>query len=425
MSASLCTPASFTPAVFGIEILNLSANLVTGYNKTATSEYNYNHPTIQVSNATFCNVTITYTHPGQNDSIIVETWLPSNETYNGRLQATGGGGWVAGRFYLSYQTMVGAIGEGYATVTTDAGLGSATDPTNWGLTCPGNPNLYLLQNLGSVSLYDEAVIAKSLIQSYYGSGPAYSYWSGCSQGGRQGLMLAQRYPDLYDGIVASAPAIHWAELFPALWYSQLIMNLMGKFPYGCELDALGAAAISACDGLDGVVDGLISDMDACFYDPFTAVDTVIKNCSQTGTDIKISETAAVIANVSWTGARTVNGSFSWYGKSYGADLSGDLTTKGDAATVCSGNGTCIGDFSVINPSFGVDWIKYFVKGDANFNMVNMTHEEFDSIFHASFQRFNDIIGTTDPDLTAFKAGGGKMLAYHGLVSNQFFSNFIN
>ncbi|KAF7916244.1 uncharacterized protein EAE98_010829 [Botrytis deweyae] len=311
--------------------------------------------------------------------------------------------------------MAGAIGEGYATVTTDAGLGSASDPTNWGLVSPGNSNLYLLQDLGSVSLYDEAVIAKSLIQSFYGSGPAYSYFSGCSQGDRQGLMLAQRYPDVYDGIVASAPAINWAEFIPALWYPQLIMNLMGKFPYGCELDALEAAAISTCDGLDGVVDGLISDMDACFYDPFTAVGTVIQNCSQTNTSITISETAALIANISWTGARTVDGSFTWYGKSYGADLTGHLTAQRDAATVCSSSGTCRTDISDANPSLAADWIKCFVKGNADFNLENMTHEEFDSIFHTSVQRFDDIIGATDPDLTEFKAGGGKMLAYHGLA----------
>jgi hypothetical protein len=239
MSDSLCSAATFAPVVFGANILNISANLVTGYNSTTLSNFNYNHPTIKVSNASFCNVTVTYTRPGENDTINVETWLPSKDTYNGRLQATGGGGWAAGRFSISYNTMTGAIGEGYATVTTDAGLGTATDPTQRGLLSPGNPNLYLLQDVASVSLYDEAVIAKSLIQSYYGAPPAYSYWSGCSQGGRQGLMLAQRYPEVYDGIVASAPAINWAEFLPALFYSQLVMNLMSKHPYGCELDALG------------------------------------------------------------------------------------------------------------------------------------------------------------------------------------------
>ncbi|RDW56339.1 carboxylic ester hydrolase-13 [Coleophoma cylindrospora] len=414
MSASLCTPATFAPVLSGAAILNLSTNLVTGVNSTVSSTFNYNHPTIKVTNATYCNVTVTYTHSGANDTINVETWLPMNDTYNGRLQATGGGGWVAGRFFLSYQTMTAAIGQGYAAVTTDAGLGSATEPTSWGLESPGNPNLNLLQDLASVSLADEAVIAKSLIQSFYGTGPAHSYWSGCSQGGRQGLMLAQRYPDIYDGIVASSPAINWAQFIPALYYSQLMMNLMGQYPKGCELDAIGNAAIAACDGLDGVVDGLISDMDACSFDAFSTVGTVVQNCSQTGTDIPISATAATVANLTWTGARSANGSFLWYGKSFGADLSGSATGQGDAATVCSQNGTCVGNDADANPLLAIDWAKFFIQADANFNMDNITHEQFDSIFQSSVQRYNDIIGTADANLTAFKAAGGKMLTYHGL-----------
>ncbi|KAK4041122.1 tannase and feruloyl esterase [Parachaetomium inaequale] len=223
MSVSLfvvCSATTFSPpSVYGAEILSIEASLVTNYSASVPDVYRYTQPSTQLQNATFCNVTVLYTHPGQNDKVIVEAWLPV-DNWNGRFQAVGGGGWVPGRFFLSYDAMNGALADGYATITTDAGLGASLDATPWALLSPGNVDLLLLQNLASVSLNDEAIIGKSLIKSFYGKVPEYSYWNGCSQGGRQGLMLAQRYPTAYDGIATGAPAIHWTKLFSYLQWPQ-------------------------------------------------------------------------------------------------------------------------------------------------------------------------------------------------------------
>lgn len=152
-----CSPDALTsPQLFGGHIISLEANLVENYNATAYSLLYYGHPTVTVENLDFCNVTVTYTHPGQNDTIHVETWLPI-DNYNGRLQSVGGGGWIAGRYPPSYTAMAGAVGEGYVTSTTDAGLSMRADfqPDNWALASEGNPNLYLLNDFGSVSLHDQ------------------------------------------------------------------------------------------------------------------------------------------------------------------------------------------------------------------------------------------------------------------------------
>jgi feruloyl esterase len=153
--ASLCSSGNIPdPSLFGAEILSLTSNLVSNYSTYVPETYNYNHPSVSVENVDYCNITVTYTHPGQNDRINVEAWLPLD--WNERLMAVGGGGLVAGRFVLSYFFMAGAIGQGYATVTTDAG--TSTDPAT-GLTElllePGNIDWNAVQNFGSRALNDE------------------------------------------------------------------------------------------------------------------------------------------------------------------------------------------------------------------------------------------------------------------------------
>jgi len=153
--AAACVPATFhNLSLFGAEVTSVSATLVTNYSASVLVTDRFTQPPVELQNATFCNITVSYTHPGQDDALVVESWLPA-AGWNGRLQAVGGAGFVAGRSVPARSTMSGAIADGYATVTTDAGLGDAPDPTTWALLSPGNVNLYALQNLASVSLEDE------------------------------------------------------------------------------------------------------------------------------------------------------------------------------------------------------------------------------------------------------------------------------
>ncbi|KAK6209813.1 hypothetical protein QIS74_11397 [Colletotrichum tabaci] len=408
--AQNCVPSAFNPLVYGTEIKSLEANLVTNYSASVPEAYRYTSPSVELQNVTFCNITVTYTHPGQNDSIVAEAWLPTE--WNERFLAVGGGGWVAGRFFLSYNAMQGALADGYATITTDAGLGSSVEPSQWAQTSPGNVNLYNLQNLGSVSLNEQAIIGKSLIKSFYGQAPKYSYWNGCSQGGRQGLMLAQRYPTAFDGIAAGAPAINWNKLFTFIQWPQQVMNELGQWPFMCELDAITLAAVSACDELDGVVDGIVSDVKQCLgtFDPFSVVGESTACAQLNGTRKIITSAAATVLNATWHGREDYHGILP------GADLTGNSPRSfgqpGIAATDCTEKG-CAGTPS----NLGTSWLKLFVAKHATLDMAKLTREEFDSLAYSGTQQYASMIETSDADLRAFKAAGGKMVTFHGLADN--------
>ncbi|UPX15542.1 uncharacterized protein EKO05_0005986 [Ascochyta rabiei] len=305
----------------------------------------YNHPSTTVRNIDFCNITITYTHPGHHDTIKVEAWLPT-KTWNGRLQAAGGGGWVAGRFPLTDIGVAGAVGESYIATTSDAGIGLSYVLDPWALTSPGNINLYDLQDSAFVALNNQALLAKNLIKDFYGRPADFSYWTGCSQGGRQGFTLAQRYPYANDGIAAAAPAFNWAQFVPAVSWAQTVMTTTGQYPPKYEIDVLTDAVVAACDPLDGVAYDLISDVSKCTFDPFTLAGKSA-HCASTNITTMISNTAATIANLTWTGPQQSNGHFLWYGVNYQARLaasdaqSGTTSDLGYTSTSCDANGTCI------------------------------------------------------------------------------------
>ncbi|XPT01392.1 hypothetical protein M3J09_010528 [Ascochyta lentis] len=374
-----------TPSVFGASVLSIDAF----------------ESTLESTSVSFCNVTLTYTHPGQDD--LIKVWLGLPSAWNGRFQGVGGGGWATG----FPSEMVPAISQGYATVSTDGGhdaVGQTTD--SWALLSPGNVNLYALQNLASVALNDMTVLGKQMTEAYYGKPISKSYWAGCSTGGRQGLVMAQRYPDAYDGILAPAPAVNWAELIPAMFWPQWVMHKLGYFAPQCELDAITAAAISACDELDGLKDGIVGLTGLCDFDPNTVVGQQYTCGNITGS---ISTEAAEIARATWTGATDGKGNVQWPGIAPGAPLSAL------AGTTCDSNGrNCTGTPFPVS----TDWHRLFIKKDSTFDPYNYTQAAWNAAFHASVQQYTSTLGTSDPDLSEFKNAGGKIITWHGMADRS-------
>lgn len=254
----------------------------------------------------------------------------------------------------------------------------------------------------------------------YGKPPAYSYWVGCSQGGRQGLELAQRYPTAYDGIAAAAPGVRLGVTATGIYVPQQHMNVLGEYPYQCEFDAIRQAAVEACDKLDGVVDGVVDDVEGCLmaFDPVDLVGESI-DCPQAGEGARVPITlaAASVANSSWTDGKNSVGQTQWYGFSPTTDLTGNfLGQLSTAATDCSGGDGCVG----MPQPLGSEWMRLFVGQDLDFDYTGLTMDEFISMTRTASLELA-FINSDDPNLSAFRDAGGKMVTFHGLVSISHYS----
>jgi hypothetical protein len=263
----------------------------------------------------------------------------------------------------------------------------------------------------------QASISKSLIKSFYGKAPEYSYWMGCSQGGRQGIMLAQRYPEAYHGIAACSPAMYLTHVLPNIFWPYQAMVNAGSFPQSCEFDYITAAAISACDGLDGVKDGVVSDPRQCLdtFDPLKIVNRTF-NCS--GGMVKVSREAAEVVKATWRGLTRKDGKVLWPGVSPAADLTGNkpssLGLPGVLVTQCN-DGTCSG----APYGLGSDWLQYFVSKDPKKDISRLSWADFDALVRLGEQEYSSFIDASYADLSAFRDVGGKMVVMQGLVRASF------
>lgn len=221
-------------------------------------------------------------------------------------------------------------------------------------------------------------------------------------------MLAQRYPTAYDGILANAPAINWPKFIVAEYWPQFVMNQLKSHPPSCVTDAITAAAVKSCDGDDGVKDGVISEPDRCQFDPLTTVNQEI-NCS--GQTVAITRNDALVVQKIWDGMRSVNGSSLWYGLEKGAPLSSGL-----AITTCSSPSNCTGTPFPISS----DWISQFILENPSVDLTQISHEQYQRIFEYSCKKYDPIIGTNNPNLSAFKQAGGKLVTWHGLADQVIF-----
>ncbi|KAJ4857931.1 tannase and feruloyl esterase domain-containing protein [Trichoderma breve] len=387
------------PCIPGAEIISING----------TELWNYTVPAVPgllpspVSGLDVCAVDVVLTHPGAHDKVLVKVWMPL-EGWNGRFQANGGVGYAAGELEL---TLGPTIKQGYSSASTDAGVGfNPSSPEAWALRPDGSVNRDALINFSYRSVHDMALVGKEITEQFYGQKPKYSYWNGCSTGGRQAMVAAQRYPDLFDGILAGAPAIYWPTYVIAEQWPQVVMKMEKSFPSPCELKAFTDAAIAECDGLDGIVDGVINDPDICHFNPYALVGRKIP-CD--GVNVTITEATASVVQKVLQGPFGPDGESRWYGLNPGAAL--DSLTNTNVT-----HGKRVGLPFFVNDA----WIKYWIAKDPNYDLSKIDYATLDRLFARSDKEYDAIIGTDNPNLSGFQKSGGKLLMWHGLSDQLIF-----
>ena len=317
--------------------------------------------------------------------------LPTGGQWNGRLQSEGGGGFAG-----SVNIPVNSISGGYIGIQTDTGHNGGGG--SFGMLTPvpnGAPNVQLQTDFAYRSEHEMAVIGKQLAQAFYGTQPVFSYWNGCSTGGRQGLRMAQDYPGDYNGILAGAPAVHFDRLGVAQTWPQLPMLLDTGAPISTTKETLAvSAAIAACDANDGVVDGVITDPRKCTYNPVNDPAITKASCTSSDNTCLTPAEAGAIVKI-WNGPTNLQGKKLWYGYQRGAALN----------SVAGAN---------LN-SIPLQQAQFWIYFDPTWTVSQLNYANFQPFMQKTMAMMNALTASENPDLSAFRNRGGKIVMWQGFA----------
>jgi feruloyl esterase len=326
----------------------------------------------------FCRVAATLT-PSSDSDIKIELWMPASPGWNGKFEAVGNGGWAG---QISLQALAVALGRGYAIAATDTGHTERD-----GSFAFNHPEKLI--DFSYRAVHEMTVQAKALVSAYYGQAPKTSYWDGCSTGGRQGLKEAQRYPADYDGIIAGAPANYMTHMLAqSLWVAHATLRDPASHIPQEKYAAIHQAALDACDGLDGVTDGVIDDPTRCHFDPKT-IQCVAEDTSTCLTAAQVEAARKIYAPAK--NPRT--GAEIFPGLEPGSELGWAGLAGGPAPM-----------------SIGTDYFKYIVFKNPAWDFKTFDFDQ-DVALADTLDHGDD--NAIDPNLAAFFSRGGKLLMYHG------------
>jgi feruloyl esterase len=320
--------------------------------------------------------------PSEDSRIRTAVWLP-HEDWNGRMQGIGNGGFAGAIDKLS---LLYALQQHTAAVATDTGHEAGDRDGRWALKHPEKKIDY-----GYRAIHESAVAAKQLIKAYYGRPAQHAYFGSCSNGGREGLMEAQRYPEDYDGVLAGAPALNPTTGLPAWAWIQQRLDQPGAYIPRAKLPAIAAATLAACDASDGVKDGVIDNPPACAFDPG------VLQCRGAEDDRCLTAKQVQSLRDIYSGPDAAH---------HGFEPGGELGDKGGWRDWFTGDQPR----DNIQYGYAQDFYRYLVYDDPDWSL-----EHFDLARDgaAMRQRLHEVLDAEDPDLGRFVARGGKLILFHG------------
>jgi len=325
--------------------------------------------------------------PTGDSYIRFEVWMPA-AGWNGKFLGVGNGGFAGS---IGFNSMGGNLKRGYATAGTDTGHEANAEDASWAFHHPEK-----VIDFGYRALHLTVANAKALIQAFYGPPARHSYFDSCSDGGREALMEAQRFPADFDGILAGAPANNWTRLVSAgVDIGQAIYTNPASYISSIKFPAIAAAVNAACDAQDGVKDGILNDPAACHFDPSTLL------CK--GDDSRDCLTAPQVAALKkfYAGGRDSHGAPFFPGFVPGAE-----DGRGGWIPWMIGNAPGGSSGSIYTENY----FRYMVFDDPVWNPLTAN---VDTALRTAEEKTARALNATDPNLHAFAARGGKLILYHG------------
>jgi feruloyl esterase len=318
----------------------------------------------------FCRV-VGVIHP----AIRFEVWLPLKD-WNGKFNAVGGGGFAGA---ISYGPMAEALKRGYATASTDTG--HADTDTTW-LNDEGR-----LVDYGYRAIHEMTLKSKAILGQFYSRPAQRAYFTGCSTGGRQGVMEAERYPEDYDGVLAGAPVNSLVQdMLAQLWAAQAALkDAESRLPLQ-KLTLLNKAVLARCDASDGVVDAVLENPRACDFEPLQLQCSAGQDPTTCLTPAQVETARRIYAGPSnpRTGVR-ISAGYERGSEDTWAQLIGGPRPFIIADTVAQ----------VLNPGY------------------DFRTSDFEADADRFFSRLGGIWNATNPDLRRAARRGTKIILYHG------------
>ncbi len=337
----------------------------------------------------FCRVMVA-DQPSSDSMILTEVWLPvlglNGKGWNGRFRGQGNGGFAG---TIAFSEMAAAVAEGYATAGTDTGhVGGTSD------FALGHPEK--VKDFGWRAVHDMTVQAKALAAAFYGKGPTHSYFAACSDGGREALMEAQRFPTDYDGIVAGAPAYHWTALVSGgAEDTKAMLASPSSYLPASKIALIASAVKDKCDRLDGVSDGILNDPRACNFDP-----AALACKGSDSSSCLLPEQVATLKTI-YAAKRDAAGKVVYPGLLPGAE-------EGPGGWVSWITGG--GPGKSLTAFFNVGYFKDFVYEQPSWDLRSFS---FARDVKAAEAKTGDALDAVDTNLKPFTQRGGKLILYHG------------